>query len=102
MGLAPAFSCVVALAVVFVMLRKSQSTPSKKKGLGSMKSSMLRSGKVVSEEFNGEQQARVKQEIGLWQICEDSLGEFYVHVGPPYPPRTFDEMPEELMQLLRQ
>merc|ERR1712066_128292 len=41
------------------------------------------------------QQAIVKQEVGPWQICEDAMGEYYVHLPSG---QTFDQPPPELMQ----
>jgi len=41
------------------------------------------------------QEARVKLILGDWQICEDSQGEYYVHVSG----QSFDQPPEQLVQL---
>mmetsp|Transcript_12457 Transcript_12457/g.22887 ORF Transcript_12457/g.22887 Transcript_12457/m.22887 type:complete len:195 (-) Transcript_12457:56-640(-) len=44
-------------------------------------------------------QAVVKMEVGVWQVCEDQQGEFYVHTVSG---QQFDQPPAELLQLLQQ
>lgn len=41
----------------------------------------------------------LKMEVGHWQICEDELGEFYVHAPSG---QSFDQAPQELLHLLQQ
>jgi hypothetical protein len=44
------------------------------------------------------QQAVLKMEVGGWQICEDELGEFYVHAATG---QQFDQPPQQLLQVLQ-
>jgi hypothetical protein len=44
------------------------------------------------------QQAVLKMEVGGWQICEDELGEFYVHTATG---QQFDQPPQQLLQVLQ-
>jgi len=44
-------------------------------------------------------EAVIKMEVGLWQVCEDQQGEFYVHTASG---QQFDQPPYEVLQVLQQ
>lgn len=44
-------------------------------------------------------EAVVKMEVGMWQVCEDQQGEFYVHTASG---QQFEQAPDELLLLLQQ
>jgi len=47
---------------------------------------------------NQASQARLKQQLGEWMICEDARGEFYMNARTQ---QSFDQPPAELVQLYR-
>jgi len=53
---------------------------------------------LQQEQPEAASQGIVKAEVGEWQICEDAQGEYYVHVPSG---QTFDQPPQELLQLMQ-